>query len=637
MHPSPRIAPLALLALVASCGDPTPNAPPPQDAAGDPSAVTPDVATDAAASDDLVASPDAAAPDATTPDATVPPPDSPPTDAPTPPPMDAPRADAPAPPPMDAPAPPPMDAPRADAPAPPPDAAVTVASAVWTNRNDNGRTGATLTETRLNTTTVAPGRFGLLFTRAVRGQIYAQPLYVPGVNVPGRGPRNVVYVATEHNDVYAFDADDPAAAAPYWTVNLGPSVPVADVMDQGPCVNITPEIGITSTPVIDLAAGTIFVLAKTREGDRHVQRLHALDITTGRPRAGSPTVIEAQVRGTGGGADDEGVIRFDALRSNNRPGLALHNGVVYAAFASHCDRYPFHGWILAYDAATLRQRAVYNNTPNGDSGGIWQSGVAPSIDESGDLFFVSGDGTATPATTPPQLGNSVGRVRLAGPAFTTVDFFTPFDHVALTENDHDLGSTGVLLLPRTRLAVIGSKEGILYVLDRDNMGRFRAGGDTQIVQRFRVTLERDARNIHGGPVYWDSPEGPRIYIWGEEDRLKSFRFEGGRFNPTPVAVSPMEAAEGMPGGILSVSANGSAPGSGVVWSSMPIDANANEATVPGVLRAFDAANVARELWNSMADPRDAVGMFAKFSPPTVANGRVYLATFSNRLNVYGLR
>lgn len=518
-----------------------------------------------------------------------------------------------------------------------PDAPSTTPSPVWTNRNDNARTGATLTETRLTTETVTPSRFGLLFSRAVEGQIYAQPLYVPGVMIPGRGPRNVVYVATEHNVVYAFDADDPAVTDPYWTANLGAPMPAEDVMADGPCHNLTPEVGVTATPVIDLAAGTIFVVAKTREDGVYAHRLHAFDLATGSPRAHSPMEISGAVRGSGNGTDKDGMVHLDPLWTHARPGLALANGVVYATFASHCDREAYHGWILAYDAATLARRAIYNPTPDGANGGIWQSGTAPSLDDRGDLYFTVGDGTATPDTSPPQLGNSVGRLRLEGSQFTTVDFFTPYDHADLFARDMDLGSTGVLLIPHTHFALVGSKEGLLYLLDRDAMGHYHAGADSQIVQRFRATHTGEARNIHGTPVYWDSPDGPRVYIWGEEDHLKAFSFDGHQLGTTPVAMSPMLAADGMPGGMLSLSANGSARGTGVLWSSMPLMGDAVDATVPGVLRAFDAADVSHELWNSEMTPRDALGDFAKFCPPTVANGRVYMATFSDRLNVYGLR
>ena len=509
-------------------------------------------------------------------------------------------------------------------------------SAVWTNRNDNNRSASTASESRLTVASVSSSRFGLLFSRAVVGQIYAQPLYVPSVNIPGRGSRPVVFVATAHNMVYAFDAADPAAAAPFWSMNLGPSVPNADVGDPAPCPDMSPEIGITATPVIDLATSTLYVEAKSKESGAYFHRLHALDLATGAERFGGPTVITASVPGTGGGSVD-GTLAFDPLHQHSRPGLLLVGGTVYMAFASHCDREPFHGWILGYDAATMRQSAVYNDTVNGESGGIWQSGMGLSADASGDLYYASGNGTFDPMATPPQLGNSAVRLRRTGASLTVVDWFTPFNQSTLNEQDYDFGSTGVELLPGTNLALVGSKQGRLYLFRRDQMGHFNTAGDTQIVQSFLATANEEFSNIHGAPVFWTSPSGTLAYVWGESDQLKAYRFDGSRFTTTPAFTSEVMAGEGMPGGMLAVSSNGSAAGSGVVWASIPVDRDANMMTVPGVLRTFDAADVTHELWNSERVPADSIGNFAKFVIPTVADGRVYMATFSNRLNVYGLR
>jgi hypothetical protein len=533
--------------------------------------------------------------------------------------------------------PPSMDAPlRADA-----GAAIDVPSAplgvaVWTNRNDNNRSASTTSESRLTVASVASARFGLLFSRAVVGQIYAQPLYVPSVTIPGRGARPVVFVATAHNMVYAFDAADPAAAAPFWSISLGPSVPNADVGDPAPCPDMSPEIGVTATPVIDLGTSTLYVEAKSKEAGAYVHRLHALDLATGAERFGGPTVLTASMRGTGAGSVD-GTLAFDPLHQHSRPGLLLVGGTVYMAFASHCDREPFHGWILGYDAATMRLSVVYNTTANGESGGIWQSGMGLSADDAGDLYYASGNGTFDPMATPPQLGDSAARLRRAGASLTVVDWFTPFNQSTLNDQDNDFGSTGVELMPGTHFALVGSKQGRLYLLDRDRMGHFNTAGDTQIAQSFLATANEEYSNIHGAPVLWASPSGTLAYVWGESDQLKAWRFDGSRFTTTPAFTSEVMAGAGMPGGMLAVSSNGSAPGSGVLWASIPVDQDANMMTVPGVLRAFDASDITRELWNSERVPADAIGSFAKFVIPTVADGRVYMATFSNRLNVYGLR
>ena len=510
------------------------------------------------------------------------------------------------------------------------------ATAVWTNRNDNLRSAATLDETQLTVASVSSSRFGLLFTRTVVGQIYAQPLFVPALALPGHGTHDTVFVATEHNAVYAFDATDAAAAAPFWSVNLGPPVPSDDVADLVPCPNLTPEIGITATPVIDLRTSTLYVLAKSKEAGQYVQRLHALDLGTGLERFGGPVVITASIAGTGAGSVG-GRVAFDPLRANGRPGLLLSGGTVYLAFASHCDREPYHGWILGYDAATLAQSVVYNDTTNGANGGIWQSGMGLSADDTGDVYFASGNGTFDPLAASPQLGDSAVRLHRTGATLAVVDWFTPFNQSTMNDNDDDFGSTGVILVPRTNLGLVGSKTGHIYLFERDRMGRFHAGDDTQIRQSFLATANEDYSNIHGAPVFWDAPAGTTAYVWGQSDYLKAYRFDGTRFVTTPTSTSTIIAGAGMPGGMLALSANGSVAGTGVVWASIPVDADAEPMSVPGVLRAFDASNVHAELWNSERDPRDAYGAFAKFVVPTIAGGRVYMATFSDRLNVYGLR
>jgi hypothetical protein len=525
----------------------------------------------------------------------------------------------------------------------PPDTGTVVDSsgrfAVATSYYDNQRTGANLRETSLTTANVTVGRFGLLFSRAVQGQMYAQPLYVSGVDMPGHGTRNVVVVATEHNNVYAFDADDPTAATPYWSVNLGPTVPNTDIGDTSPCIDLQPEIGISATPVIDLATNTVYVEAKTKEGTQYIHRLHALDLATGREILGGPVVITGQVLGSG---DDSvsGMLTFNPMRQHGRPGLLLDHGVIYMAFGSHCDVVPYHGWVFAYDATTLRQRGVYVDTPNGASGGIWMSGAGMSADSMGDVYFVSGNGSFDLTASPPNMSNAVSRMRLTDSGFQLVDWFVPYNQMLLNDGDLDLGTTTVMHIPGTNLLLNGGKEGQLYVIDRDHMGQYVAGGnDSQIVQRVLATHNMYYSHIHGSPVYWRGPTNAYIYVMGEEDVLRAYRVLTNGLDPTCAMTSTVRAADGMPGGMLAVSANGDAAGSGIVWVNRPLQGDANIEIAVGILHAFDASDLSHELWNSEQDPSgaDRLGFFAKFAPPTVANGRVYVGTFSDRLQVYGLR
>jgi len=505
-------------------------------------------------------------------------------------------------------------------------------ASVLTQHNDIARTGANLNETILNCSNVKASQFGKLFSRSVDGQIYAQPLYVPGVSIADNGIHNVVYVATMNNSVYAFDADDPNASKPLWKVNLGPPVPYQDTVAAGAPSNINPLIGITSTPVIEPLTETIYCVAKTKENSSYFQRLHALDITSGHEKFGGPVLIQATVSGTGEGSVS-GTLSFNPRRQLNRPALLYLDGVIYLAFGSHSDFSPYHGWVIAYDATTLQRVAVFNSTPTGRRGGIWQAGQGLAADENGYIYFMTGNGSFDYNTGGANLGMSF--VKLATPDLSVVDWFTPYNVVGLNDGDKDLASAGPLLLPGTNLVVGGGKEQMLHLLNRSNMGHFHAGSNSQIVQNFQAT----AGHIHGSPIYWNSPnQGPLIYIWSEEDYLKAFKLlNGSAFQTTPVAKSTMAVPAGMPGAMLSLSANQSVAGTAIVWASHPYAGDAVVKTVPGILRAFDASNISTELWNSKQNAaRDDLGNFGKFCPPTVVHGKVYLATFSNQLIVYGL-
>jgi hypothetical protein len=476
----------------------------------------------------------------------------------------------------------------------------------------------------------------------VDDQIYAQPLIMTNVSIPDKGVHNLVIVATVNDSIYAFDADDPTVVTPYWQVSfLGPNVlPPKNTDMTTPCgtyLDFSGNIGIVSTPVIDPDSGTIYIVARTKEnGINYVQRLHALDVTTGAERTNSPVIITASVPGTGAGSVG-GMIQFDSRRQNQRAGLALVNGVVYICWASHCDWGPYHGWVMGYDAATLERSVVYNDTPNGINGGIWMSGQAPSADERGNLYLSTGNGTVNTSDTV-NRGESFLKLTRAGTNLDVVSWFTPYNYQALENGDIDLGSAGLLLIPRTTLALSGGKQGVLYLVDRDNMGGVSGSpsADTNIVQSF---VPRSGSQVHGGPVWWDSPDGSYTYVQVATDVVRQYKFDPGtgRFLMPNYAQGTNAAAGGQPGGIISLSANGTNAGSGIIWGVHNLVGSANQQVRPGILRAYDAQNVAIQLWNSeQFSARDSLGNLAKFVPPTVANGKVYMATFSNRLNIYGL-
>ncbi|MFM7320110.1 MAG: DNRLRE domain-containing protein [Armatimonadota bacterium] len=509
--------------------------------------------------------------------------------------------------------------------------------AVLTQHNDNQRTGHNAAEATLRPDTVAPGKFGRLFTREVDGEVYAQVLYVPGVTVPGKGVKNLFYVATMNNSVYAFDADDRDAVLPIWKRNFGPAVPQQDV--QCCCRDISTKIGILSTPVIDPATGILYVLSRnklTSGGlDTYRQRLHALDVATGADR-----ITERTISGAYRGAE------FDPKIHNQRTALTLHQGKIYVAWASHNDCGRYRGWVMSFDKTTLARQAVWNTAPEADAGmaGIWQSGQGLTVDSDGYLHLMTGNGTFNAASGGSSLGCSF--VRLT-PELVVADWFTPSNVDFLNAIDADLGSAGVLALPGgDRVAGIG-KDGRFYLLDTRRMGGFHADRN-DVVQSFGAV----DGHVHGSPVVLPGAVGgPLVYIWSEEDALKAFRLRDGQFDTRPAGRSAARVPGGMPGAMLSLSSNGST--GGIVWASHPREGNANQAVVPGVLRAFDATSfepngdvpAIRELWNSEMAGTDRVGRFAKFNPPTVADGKVFLATFgqagqaegsTGQVHIYGV-
>jgi len=490
---------------------------------------------------------------------------------------------------------------------------------VLTGGYDVARTNADLNETILTPETVNAAQFGRLFLLPADGQLYAQPLYQRNVTIAGHGVHNVVFIATAHNSVYAYDADTPAP--PLWTVNLGPAVPSTSYdSDVGAYTDITPEIGIIGTPVIDPATGTLYVVAATVENHSYLYRLHALDTGSGAERFGAPVVIEAQVKGSG--MDNlNGVVSFNPLQHIQRPALLLLNGVVYVAFGSHGDASPWHGWIMGYSAANVQiQTAVFNTTPNGNGGSVWQSGRGLSADSQGNIYVVTGNGDTDEVTS---YSNNV--IKLNPGNMTVSDWFAPFNAQMLDDDDDDLGASGAVLVPGANLIVTGGKQGVLYLLDAGSLGHV-SSNDSQIRQSFPA-VDFGIFNM----ALWSRSTGPVLYLHGANSSVGAYPFTGNRIATTPASQSSDQYPVPYDG--MTISANGGKPGSGILWAT-----TADSWPLPstGTLHAFNADDLSSELWNSsIKTDRDFLGTFTKFANPTVANGKVYVPTFSNALAVYG--
>ncbi|BDI29796.1 hypothetical protein CCAX7_18470 [Capsulimonas corticalis] len=521
---------------------------------------------------------------------------------------------------------------------------------VWTQHNDNARTGQNTHETTLNVSNVNKNTFGKLFSYPVDDQIYTQPLYMPALTMPVDGKvHNVVYVATVNNSLYAFDADDPTAngGQPLWSRNFTPSGMRPPIKGDiaGWYNDFDNNMGIVGTPVIDTAAGVMYLVSRHTDGNgTFVQHLHAINIRTGAEQPNSPVVIDGSF--TGGG----NTVTFDNRLQNQRPALLLQNGNVYIAWASHGDTSPYHGWIIGYRTSDLAKVTVWNTTPSGDMSSIWQSGQGLTTDSAGNIYFMTGNGTFDGVN---NFGESVIKMSShPDGSLTYTDFFAPSNWDTLNAWDADLGSAGVLGIPGTKLIVCGGKEGKLYLLNTDNLGQVNSVDN--VVQEFQATSPTAGQSghIHGTPIYWKTATGQYIYVWGENDYLRQYQFTNGAdanhgsFNTSATSHSPFRAPlynGGMPGGFLSISSNGNAANTGIVWAATPYDDNANQQTVAGILSAFDASDVSHVLWTSKDFPsRDDIGRFAKFVPPTVTNGKVYIPSWGDRnggpcqLFIYGL-
>lgn len=492
--------------------------------------------------------------------------------------------------------------------------------AVPTQHNDNYRTGQNTSETILTPANVNKTTFGKLFSQAVDGYVYAQPLYVPNVTIPGKGVHNVVYVATEHDSLYAFDADNNSGsnAAPLWQVtflNPGAGINVVTSGDVG-CNDLVPEIGITGTPAIDLATQTMYLVTKTKDNGSFVHKVHAIDITTGAEKFGGPVPVQAQV----------GLVAFEPHREAQRAGLLVQNGLVYIAWASHCDIGPYHGWVIAYDAHTLQQKGAWNSTPTGGLGGFWQAGAGIAADARNLLYLASGNGDFDRNQGGKNYGDSIVKLGFNNAGkLVAKDYFTPHDQQFLQNTDTDLGSGGVLIIPDKSskkhplsLVQVG-KEGTVYLVNRNGLGKFNPNDDSQIIQN----LPGAVGGTWGMPAYWNQ----NVYFGGVGDNIKAFSFDRvtGLLSNTPT--SNTGTFFGYPGATPSISANGTS--NGIVWALQTDH-------TPEVLHAYDATQLSTELYNTGQNAgRDSAGSAVKFVVPTVANGKVYVPA-QKLITVYGL-
>jgi hypothetical protein len=552
--------------------------------------------------------------------------------------------------------------------------------------NDPFLTGQNLMEETLTPANVNPTSFGLLFSQPVDGYVYAEPLYKANFTIAG-GTHNVAFAATEHDSVYAIDAESPVAGPNgngiYWQTSfIDPANGITTVPSPSEISNsdIVPEIGITGTPVIDGTTNTLFVVAVTKEvrgsTNHYVQKLHALDLSTGAEKVNSPYTLgdttfggpdggftdttSIVVTGKGDGADSGSHVRFNAARENNRSALQLVNGVVYAAFAAHSDYRPYHGWLIGFDPTTLQPIRVFNTAPNAGGVGIWQSGGAVSYDPQGNVYFAVGNGFNGPNTAfDPAHGNyseSVLKLSTTG-QLSVADYFTPYDWQNLDQHDADLGSGGAMLLPdglgsaaHPHLMVETGKSGKIYLIDRDNMGKFTAGGPDNVVQ----IVTAGQQGVWGNPaLYQIDPTDAILYYHGSGDVLKGYYVSNGHIEDgtaqgdRPIMQSPKGSTfSAFPGTQPVISANAIAdpshPVNGLVWE-LQVDnfgggtPNGNKPLMgPAYLRAYDATDLTKVLYDSkLIGDRDLFGEPIKFTVPTVTDGHVLVGQ-ARLFSVFGL-
>ena len=495
---------------------------------------------------------------------------------------------------------------------------------VFTAQYDNMRSGANLRETTLTPANVNPKSFGKIFTLKVDGDVYAQPLYVPRVNIPGKGVLNVLYVATEHDSVYAFDADG-GSTAPLWRVNFNDEARGIRTLtaQEVQCPFIRPEVGITSTPVIDAATGTLYVLVRTKEQRRYVQRLHALDVVSGGEKFGGPVEITASLPKR---SIFSSAVEFDALRENPRAALLLSGSKVWLMWASSCDVGTYYGWVMAYDAQTLKQSGVFNAAPDGAQTGIWHADAGPAADSQGNVYAVTGNGEFNASTGGRDYGDTVLKLTLSSNNIQVADFFTPSNQKSLNDTDEDLGSQGPVLFddpkgPHPHLLVVAGKGEGVYLIDRDHMGRFAAGNNPHALQVLSGT-----GGCFGAAAWWNG----HVYIHCSNEQLKDYVLQNGK-----LALAATGAEKFLdPGAIPVVSASGTK--NAIVWTVQTRTWRASDPDRQAILHAYDAGDIRRELYRSSENAaRDGAGAALRFAMPTVVNGRVYVGT-KGEVDVYGL-
>lgn len=508
---------------------------------------------------------------------------------------------------------------------PPPTAGIDVT----TYHNDVARTGQNLNENILTPGNVNSSNFGKLFVIPVDGKVDGQPLYLGALTIPGKGTRNVLYVVTEHGSVYAVDAD---TGTSLWQVST--LLPGETTSDDRGCSQITPEIGITATPVIDRKAGangTIYVVAMSKDSSgRYHQRLHALDATAGAEEFGGPQDIQASVQGTGDNSSG-GTVVFDPGQYAERAGLLLLNGVIYTSWTSHCDIRPYTGWMMGYDQNTLAQATVLNVTPNGNEGSFWMSGTAPAADSSGNIYALNANGTfdstlnSSGFPNEGDFGNAFLKISTANKQLTVADYFEMSNQSSENSTDVDLGSGGALVLPDLKsgsgqtvhLAVGAGKDGNIYVVNRDSMGKFDPASN-HIYQELPGAVPG---GVFSMPAYFNNT----IYYGAVGGDIQAFAISNAQLSTAPT--SRTGNAFPYPGTTPSVSANGAS--GAILWAA--------ENSSSAVLHAYDASNLANELYNSSqaSGGRDQFGTGNKFITTTITNGKVYMGT-TNGVGVFGL-
>jgi outer membrane protein assembly factor BamB len=502
---------------------------------------------------------------------------------------------------------------------------------VLTWHNDNTRTGRNTSETALTIKNVNSSTFGKLFVIPTDGLVDAQPLYAPNVSIPGNGTHNVLFVASEHGTVYGFDADNGTTLWQVTTLGSGETT-----SDSRGCGQVSPEIGVTSTPVIDLTAGlhgTIYVAAMSKDSSKNYhQRLHALDITTGAEEFGGPVDIAARYPGTGDNSQG-GYVIFDPKQYKERAGLLLVNHIVYTSWASHCDIRPYTGWIISYDETTLAQQSVLNVTPNGSEGAIWAAGAGPAADSNGNIYFLDANGTFDTTLNGSgfpingDYGNAIMKLSTKKGQLAVADYFNMYNTVSESDADEDLGSGGAMVVPNFKdssgvvhaLVVGAGKDQNIYLADRSNMGKFNPNNNSQLYQELTGGM--------GGAVFSAPAYANKIIYYGAVgDAIKAFSFNSsGMLNAAPASATKTHFR--FPGATPSIS--GSTAKNMILWAA--------ENTSPAVLHAYNANNLAVELYNSTqaAGGRDNFGNGNKFITPMIANGKVYVGT-TNGIGVLGL-